>query len=708
MNRWLFCIIFSCLGANVSSAPASVRSGDHPDFARIVVTVPAGANWEVGRVPEGFAVRVEGVAEYQTNNIFTRISTSRITDVESQAGPDQLVLFSDCLCHATAFAWKSNQLVIDINDGSAPIGSTFDASLQPEQETLALPVLTSRSPTSELSKSNMSPDFDFSAASKNHVQLDALEKIVVESLARAATQGLLSPTENLKSVTSDLSHFDAHIARNKPGLLTHTSIDLGINSPTTIDESSGLCLPVEYFAVADWVNSQQFLDRVTQARARIASEFDRVDPVAVIELARTYLIFGFGREAQNALSIDGEKSREREALFLMGAIIDGDPITPSMLDTQLSCDGPEALWAFLAGPVDSKAKGDRNNILREFKSLPLNLQSHLAPILSNRFRKIGDFDAAEMLLSSGSDEYDQTTETTVAQTDLLTDLGKRDEAVEVLAGLAASDSRMTPMALVNYLTLATDSESGVDLEAIALGDILRYENKGSEVVGDLAAAQVVALISIENFSAAFKLLDDEADAIGAMRKADLTTAAVLAATEKYDEPEFLDLAFSMDLEEVTAETQNAVARRLLALGLPERAARLLGDTAIGTEMMERRYLRAQAAVDVGNDQSALRELAGLSTERAEKMRNQAELATSGREAISLVAFGDDWKLGNWAALSQSNDVLLQNVSRSVLSDVEVLAGAGEPLAEGRRLLTQSYDTRNLLGEMLTRFEVVSD
>ncbi|WP_458791974.1 hypothetical protein [Yoonia sp. MH D7] len=537
-------------------------------------------------------------------------------------------------------------------------------------------------------------------------QLDDLEQIIVESLARATTQGLLAPTSNLTSVEAAPIHIDAHFGRNEPGLSAHTSIDSAITPSTAAIDSSGTCLPPEHFDVSDWVTDKTFVDRVAQARAHIVSEFDKTDPNLVIELARTYLLFGFGREARSALLVDGANSREREILILMGTIVDGDAILPTMLKPQLKCRGGEALWAFLAQPAGSRAVGDRSSILREFRLLPMDLQKLLGPELSSRFRKVGDFDAAEMLLTAHSDELGQTFETTIAKTELLNDLGKNEEAAGILGELAASDSRMTPEALIDYLTHAPETELGVDPEAIALGDILRYENKGKSVVGDLAAAQIEALISIADLSAAFQLLEEESEAIGALRKNEMKSAAVLSAADSYEDAVFLEFAFSMDFENVAAESQNIVASRLLALGMPERAATLVDGPATGTTMMERRYLRAQADVDVGDSKAAMSELAGLSTERAQKLRSQIELAASGREGISLVAYGDDWKLGNWAALLQGDDTLLQGISHSMLKEIDLAADSDEPLADGRRLLTQSSEMRDLLVDMLSRFEVV--
>ena len=711
MMRWVFCIVAITFGTVMYGAPAVVRSGEHPEFVRLVVDIPVGSDWTVGRVADGYAVQIEGVSEFDTSGVFSRISTSRIRGLKSNREQSRLVLFSDCDCNATAFLWRPDKLVIDINDGPASPDSMFEEVLDRQATEITqpiLPILTDVRPSAMRPEVRPIPIVDFASVFENRTELNALEQVVVESLARAATQGLLAPSDNLQFLQTITSQLDSHFARNEPGLSAYTSIDLGAERATSDTSMQETCLSESYFDVGSWADGPPYAERTAQARAKIAGEFDRIDPSAVVQLAKSYIVFGFGREARNALQIDGKNSKEREILSTMGAIIDGDPFDLDGLSAQLGCRGPAALWALLAQNGPTKVEIDRNGILREFRALPVALRNHLSPRLSSKFRERGDFEAAEMVISSEVDGPDTTFEAAIAQTELLSEMGKTDEAAEALASLASTDSRMTPGALIEYLSLAVETETDIDLEAIALGDILRFENKGGEIIGDLAAAQVRAYIAVDDLGAAFRLLSDEAETIGVERLVELTSGAVIAAKTGYEDTAFLELAFSATMNSVNPEAENAVASRLLMLGLPERAMEIIAGQAVGSAMMERRYLRSSAALEIGDPEAAIGELLGLTTARAEKIRSQAELVLAGQDTISAVAQGNDWRMGNWTQLAKGDDTLLQDVSRSVLSEVNIPAGGEQPLADGRRLLAQSADMRNLLDEILSRFEAVPE
>ena len=711
MMRWVFCLLAITYGTVIYGAPAVVRSGEHPEFVRLVIDIPVGSDWKVGRVADGFAVQIEGVREFDTSGVFSRISTSRIQGLKSELEKSRLILFSDCDCNATAFLWKPDKLVIDINDGPARLDSKFEEVLDREVEETTqpiLPILTDVRLSAMRPEVRPIPIAEFASGLENRTELNLLEQVVVEGLARAATQGLLAPSDNLQLLQSATTQLDSHFARNEPGLLTHTSIDLGAEGATSDIDMPETCLPEKFFAVGNWADGPPYMERTAQARARIAGEFDRIDPSAVVQLAKTYIVFGFGREARNALKIDGENSQEREILSVMGAIIDGDPIERDGLSAQLECSGPAALWALLAQNRPTKVEIDRNGILREFRMLPVQLRNYLGPKLSNRFRERGDFEAAEMVIRNEANGSDTTFETAIAQTELLSEMGKTDEAAEALALLAATDSRMTSSALIDYLTLAVETDANIDPEAIALGDILRFESKDSEIVGALAAAQVRAHIAVDDLGAAFRLLLDEAGAIGLEGVEELTSGAVIAATTRYEDTAFLELAFSTTLETVNPEAENAVAARLLTLGLPERAMEIISGQAVGSALMERRYLRSSAALEIGDAEAVIDELLGLSTERAEQIRGQAERVLAGQDTISAIAQGDDWKSGNWTTLAREDDALSRDVSQSMLSEVNILAGGEQPLADGRRLLAQSADMRTLVDKMLLRFEAVPE
>lgn len=706
MIRWFVLILASTMAPVLSAEPVSIRSGEHASFVRLVIDTPVGADWKVGRVDNGFAIEIEGVSAFDTSTVYARISDSRIRGISVSPELSRLVLRSDCECHAKGFLWKPDKLVVDVIDGPGNGNDFLDKEIIAETPDLVLPLLPipdARNPRDEV---NSNDALNFEAAATEDAQLNVLEKIVVESLARAATQGLLAPAESLQSILGDTVQFDLHVLRNEPGLVAHTSIDDGALLANEDVVADAECLSSDYFTASEWAEGSPYSERIAQARAEITTEAGKIDPTKIVELAKVYISFGFGREAKHTLKFDGENSQEREIIAQIGAIIDGDTSDTTLLASQLRCDGEAALWALLATTGPTNVEFDRNGILRAYKALPSFLQSHLGPNLSKKFRDQSDFEAAEMVLSADVGGAPPTFETETAQVNLLSDLGKNDEAVEVLQELAESDSRMTPNALIDYLNLAVETGADISPEAIALGDILRYENKGDPIASELAAAQVAAQIEFKDLGSAFLLLADEAAAMEPEQAKELRARAVIAATQDYENTEFLELAFSGIVESLDAAAQNAVAARLLSLGLAERASQLVSGPAIGTAMQERRYLRAQAALIVGDGQGVLEGISGLSTERAVELREQATLVVAGRAELSIGGSRDDWKLGNWAALSQGSDPFLKDISRSILSDLEVPQGGQEPLADGRRLLAQSADMRDLLDDMLDRFQPV--
>ncbi|WP_458791975.1 hypothetical protein [Yoonia sp. MH D7] len=128
--------------------------------------VPRGSDWSVDRVSDGFSVKVEGVTEYETADVFSRISTSRITKIENKLDSGKLLLFSDCDCHATAFLWRPDKLVIDVNDGQALAGAINVIESTPKPEALTLPVLALWPTDLTANVLNFAPVFDFSERSK--------------------------------------------------------------------------------------------------------------------------------------------------------------------------------------------------------------------------------------------------------------------------------------------------------------------------------------------------------------------------------------------------------------------------------------------------------------------------------------------------------------------------------------------------------------
>lgn len=64
-----------------------VRSGEHGDFTRIVVDVPGGTGWELGREGAVYELRLDRRdADFELGRVFVAIPRDRVSDVAALPG----------------------------------------------------------------------------------------------------------------------------------------------------------------------------------------------------------------------------------------------------------------------------------------------------------------------------------------------------------------------------------------------------------------------------------------------------------------------------------------------------------------------------------------------------------------------------------------------------------------------------------------------
>lgn len=710
MRKWISILLVVVSPSLAASDSAIVRAGEHPTFTRLVVDISPNAEWDIKRNNDGYDINIPNAGDFDTSVVFDRIPTTRVSSLESVAEGGGLKLGTNCDCHVTAFKWRADKLVVDINDGPGKKDSPFEARMAPQ--TQALPLMVLNPPRDfQISVPTEKPE-EIASQIVEQNALSALEKIVVESLARGASQGLLSPAKKLSMPDGISSAADAQTiladGLDQPGLLAHTSIDLGkVGAEDPLQTSDAQCQSSNFFAVSEWGSNSGLYGTIAPLRENLTGELGEPDHDAINQLARAYLHFGFGREAKGILSLDDENSQERMVLEAMASVIDGDTLETDVFSEQIDCNGPSAFWAFLSREAGSAKKGNRDAILNTFRNLPIALQSHFAPRLSKRFLDVGDPDAAEMAFSIENFVESGSIESRLAKADLQSAIGSEGDKVASLDEMIENDTRMTPEALLEFFRLSMEAGAQIDDDIMALAEILRFENAGSSLEVGLATAQVDAYLANGSEAAAFDLLSEVEELIPTDVKNELEAKAIRIAASTRNVEGFLDLAFSEIVKESDPATQNIVVKRLLEIGLAERATVLLGSDAIGDAMMERRYLRAEAALELGNFEEAIQQIAGLSTERANVLREQTSASAEQSDILDEVSIGDDWRQGNWARLSVSDDPLLQSVSNSILENTLVNEAPDEPLAYGRELIAQSEKTRALLDEVLDRYTPVS-
>ncbi|MFQ1700448.1 hypothetical protein ACJ5NV_07615 [Loktanella agnita] len=727
--RWIILAIIAAIPTIVWSVPVAIQTGEHANFTRVVLTIPAGADWRLGRNDTSYVLRLPVTDGYMLERFFDVIPRDRIGEVTQVPARGELQLAVNCLCNANAFLYRSDILVIDIRDGAPSEDSRFEMALDGPQigrnyivpRDSLLPLFLQTSSTPSAAETALAPQITESAEAPQNPDsvetedaMNALEQAITQSLARGLSQGLLEPDMPapddmaLPSETSLLYH------QRAPGIRARTSVDnnaLPDDSLTSVTQQGDICLPDAYFDVASWGDDRPFFVQISEARAAVLGEFDEPDENAVLQLAQRFVYFGFGREAMQTLALDGVQSRERRYLTGLARIIDDEPVADDLFAQQVSCASQVAFWALLAREDGAQdAQFARPAVLRTFKTLPSELQAHLAPKLTARFTTLGDMDAALQALEVATTSPTPVIDAALAGVEVTRVMGDDKEAAETLEALADTHTRMTAEAMTTFLRDAVQNDIAVDDSDFLLADALRFENAALPVASTLTAAEIRAYIHGDRFSAARVLLAEETKTLGPDQSAELRDEIAQAAVARMTPAEFLTFAFDETNRPVPQITENAMARRLLQLGFPDAALRLIAAPSTGEIATERQYLTAEALLALGRPADASVALADLSSVRATTLRETiADLQT--RDIVVPVidanapAAEDYWRQGNWRDLVQSDDPLLRAASEAMLEQEVADLDNTAPLANGRALLSRAEESRDIVTDLLDRFAI---
>ena len=738
MIRWIFTIILSLLGTASWAQDIVVRTGDHPSFTRVVFSPPTGTNWELARIADGYRLRLDEPATLNTNRFFERIQRDRIAAIRQGESEAELVIELACACFAEAFQWTANQVVIDIKDPGSQISldALPVADLRPARE--GQPLNSPDFGTSEQTQANQfptdlpsppvpapaqsdrpslelplittqnagPPDRQLTIDPLNQLlaqqaRVGTLENAIADSLGRALSQGLLNPRNEgavivqTEQVETDLTTLLENVeAALTPGLIARTSVDNEHTTTTPQDQSNNgvTCIPDTLIDVPSWHSDTPFATLIGDLRTRITGEFDRTDAAAIEDLAKTYITYGFGREAISTLSIDETDSRSRRVLTTLAEIIDGDPLTKNDFYLQIGCPGHAALWGFLAhngGPLP--AQPDVNSIIVSFKRLPKTLREHLAPRLAQKLNALGYQDFADDILSIGDDSRIDVTTT---QLDILTDRGSTEEVAARLTELADDNPRIPPDALIRLIDLELAAGKPVAAENLTLLRSFQFEAQDEDLRGKLYKTEIRVMIAMEAYDAAQDLINANERTLTSDVADTLRTGIFNAIATNGEDADFLKIAFDQRRPINDASIQNIYAARLLTLGFPDRARTLIKGDAVGDDMMERRYLRAKAAVALGDIAQAQTDLAGISTERAQQILNSSanvEEASSTRERP--------------LSANPDNDPLLLTIAERVEGTTTFQRDTETPLTDGRALADEAAELRRDMAALINRYEI---
>lgn len=733
MKRLLFLTLL--WPTSLAADPVSIRSGEHDSFSRFVLTIGEGTDWAVEPTEGGFILDLSSRSDgFDTSTVFDRIPRDRVANV-SQIALNRLFFAVDCACSADAFLWQSDQLVVDIVDGVEFLEPLEPQTLVAEANVAVRPEMPADSPQRlpdllALRQGSFTLSLTPTGPTETEAEPDDIEPLrapvsedvaeaevaLAEGLARAASQGFLNPNvadtqmpvpPEEASDTEEIAPPEPMLARPQhPGIGITTALDreMALVRGAIGQELAQNCLPADMFQLDQWGSENTYHSQVADLAEALAGEFGEEPREAQDTLARLNLYFGFGAEARAVLSADPAQSQSRAVLLQLAGMIDEYEGEYPLISAQAGCDTPAALWAFIAAPheIDDDS---RNHILQSLFALPQPLRGHIAPRLSRGFLDIGETDAAERSLRAVNHEMmTQTHDAASTRAQIAEQLDEPEVARAVLAAQASENPRTTPASVIRLIELGIETGMPVNEADLVLAAALRQEHRNTPLAAQLALAEAAGHTQMGQYQAALDLIIDREDALGVL--AVNTTFAQM--TQNSDAATFLGFAFADVPQILTADTENAIAARLIDLGFPERASNFLTGPAQREAAAERRYLRATAAIGTADYADALDSLLGMTTPRANDLRARA-FAGLGEHRAALESSNTDapdgtleFRANAWERLSVDNDTVLSTFAQSVLA--EPSDSPATSLADRRAVLAQSQDSRRAVEELLLRFD----
>ena len=701
-------VLLAVLSSPAAAETARVASGEHADFTRLVIELPAPSDWTLGRTAMGygFATLAKAQPAYDLSRVWDRIPRSRLQALRADPANGALLLTLACNCHVFPFEVQPGMVAMDIRTGPAPPGSAFEAAFAPA--TAAQP--RDRGPRVRsalaydwlgLPPAPSDREMPRTLGLKLGVETARLEPLRDElllQLSRGAVDGVVDmalPGKPIIPEVEGMGDFSGTLVRigELPGLAVG-------NFSSEAEVQGGDCIPDDVIDLSSWGEGREPLDLLAEARAGLYEEFDELSADALRRTVRLHLYLGFGAEAAQygALMAGTGRDADLAPLMSMARLIDGESDPTSPFAAMLGCDGAAALWATLAySGLPSGVQVDTDAVVRSFQALPPHLRRHLGPRLSDLLLE-RDADAARMI----RDAVERTPDVpagTVALIDAEADLqASRPEAALKNAETAVREDGSRLAALMALVEARF--QSGQPVSSNVADSLRAFRDIAREDVAKRDRALLLALAMSGRAEEAFALAGpdhpDSADLWAVLaRQADdnaLLGLAVLAPT---------DPAPPAD-----AKTGLVIAVRLAKLGFPEAALVWLGpvDTSAPPE---RRLAAAMAQLALGNARQTLLLLTGLSGTEAQALQvtayQQLGALDAARQVLSRVGQAEESaRLATWN--SDWDDVKAEGGSAwaeaATIIDPPAVPAPG-PLAEGQAALADSAAARSAITALLS-------
>ncbi|MBI6628921.1 hypothetical protein [Pontibaca salina] len=732
----------------VSAQTLAIRSGEHENFSRLVLTLPIGVEWSLTQQGRTAALTLDlPQVHFGIADVFKRIPRSRLARVTQSSAGAPLEMFLACDCKLKSFTLSDRRLVIDIMDPRTPSAQAPDIHQPILEPTFRFPMtaaggravsaapfmLNSRNrnriprpkssqPDSRLqSGSNadtppLPPKTDLPRAASRRS-----EKRLLAQIDRAVDQGLLDFTGSSRdapepeALVPDLK--PPRETPSKPGLSAQTSVDRDLADVRNTMEIAGYgsnCYPAEMLKLAEWGSEDPFADQIGTWRSELYHEFDILNRDAQIGLAKNYIYFGFGAEAAQVLKLKSHRQENTEILLEMSRILDGlDAVSTESFLLHQGCSGASSLWAVLAASSLPPETND-DAVLQALMELPAHLRHLIGLRISRIYMSAGRAEIANTALriaERASASRDPAVDLAAAEINALK--GDRQTASEQAARVVTSGAEQAAEALVKLVKMRWETGGELPPETAELAEAFAMENRGSSLGDQLQEARVLALAMRNQFRAGFEALAAYEQHVRRPASPEIWGALFTAMTDRADDLVFLELVLGNtplfakgEFDHVTEK----VAGRLMELGFHGQVQKLLGNDYGGRIDDDGLLIRAEAALAADLPHRAMAVLGKSVGSKADRLRAQAlSKSKNHAEAAAFFTQAND-------AASAARSYWLAGELENIPDEAPLYGATAQsipaldagnnaelpptPLAQARALLEGSEHSRGQISDLL--------
>jgi len=743
MTMRVLLFVLLCLAGAASAQTVVVRSGDHGTFTRLALDMPSRAVWRMDPRPDGaLIIFPQAELDFDITQVFDRIGRNRLRAIKAARG--QIHLDFACECGVQAFWHTDRMLVLDIAEAfpsslmaqrrSSDVSQGEDPSsgMKPFSSATAQLARSLDASLPHLGDTDVTED-PVAVSDDETLDLSDMRATLLRELGRAASQGLLTPTRKplpdpVHMAASDTPapetrdteapRNEAPVAPEDPrmddnahlNLRAQSSIDRAITSiraESTLIDTQDTCMPMAWLDLPSWGGTGSFHQEIGDLNRQLLGEFDRPDKEIALDLARTYLYFGFGAEARHILDLRAERSDKDALLREMAQIMDrGHAPAGARLATTAGCGEPAVLWALLAMPtVPRETVFDHKALLRSFAALPVPLRDTFGPELARRLIEARHRGTAQNILRmTERTGAPGNSDLALARADLAGVDDDHDTARTELDAAVTSNSVAAAEALVQLIDGLLAKGAPVPLDKAELAGAYAYENRGTDLGRRMTTTYLAALGASGAFEKAVSEFDRLRSDLDATGTEGIATALMQQMTRNADDVTFLRHALSDRLiapAVVPAALGVDIATRLLGSGLAEQARTFVAADLPGRSGRMSKLTRAEIALVQDRPRQAEVELLGLDGAEANILRAKARSLSGDHTAARILYTASDqtekameaaWFAEDLDQMARANDPLLRQIAETLQNMEQQAQTSSDPPLERHRDLLESAGT----------------